>query len=92
VKLLGQHDQSVAIGNLVAGGEEVELSRESHVEVPHAQLILNARVATAPEQLEMMVRDTLAAVAGAETIAIEVGTLRSFRPGRPVPTHRMSNE
>ena len=92
VKILGQHDQSVAIANLVAGGSDVEMSRESGVEVPHARLILNARVATAPEQLESIVRDSLADVSGAEAVAIEVGSLRSFRPGRPVPTHRMSSQ
>ena len=88
VKVFGQFQQVVAIGNLVAGGVEAELSCASGVEVPHAELVLNARVATDPSHLETMVRDTLAGLASAESLQLEVGPLRCFRPGRPVPTYR----
>ena len=52
-------------------------------------LILNARVALDPETLaELVTRGThvaALAVGGSATLA----NLRSFRPGRPVPTHRL---
>jgi len=54
-----------------------------------AALILNARVETAPETLEALVRDALSAAA-ADRVRASVRTLRSLRPGRPVPTFRYS--
>jgi Ni2+-binding GTPase involved in maturation of urease and hydrogenase len=57
---------------------------------PEATLILNARVEMPPEELERIVRRTLAHLAGA-AIAVDVRDLRSFRPGRPNPTHRYTH-
>jgi Ni2+-binding GTPase involved in maturation of urease and hydrogenase len=54
-----------------------------------AALVLNARVETAPESLEALVRDALSAAA-ADRVRASVRTLRSLRPGRPVPTFRYS--
>jgi G3E family GTPase len=54
-----------------------------------AALILNARVETAPESLEALVRDALSAAA-TDRVRASVRTLRSLRPGRPVPTFRYS--
>jgi G3E family GTPase len=92
VKVLGQYERAVSIANLVANGADVETSRESHVEVPSAQLILNARVAIDPSQLESIVHESLASLSEAQRLEVELGPLQSFRPGRPVPTHRVTNE
>jgi len=92
VKILAQHEQSVAIGNLVERGEEVELSRHAAAEVTDAQVIINARVAIAAVQLESIVRDAVNQVAQSEGIQLEIGTLRCFQPGRPEPTFRVSLE
>jgi G3E family GTPase len=88
LKVLAQHERGVSIGNLVAAGDEVEMSRLADVEVPQAQVIVNARVATAPAELESTVRESIDAVADREALEIHVQTMRCFRPGRPEPTHR----
>jgi hypothetical protein len=88
LKVMGQHEAGVAIANLVASGDNVEISRESLVEVPTAQVILNARVATDPDRLEAIVRETIARVADAGKWDLVMEALSCFRPGRPVPTHR----
>ncbi|MFO7902153.1 MAG: GTP-binding protein [Pirellulaceae bacterium] len=89
VKMLGQHEQSVTIGNLVASGTEVELSQTAQRDVPAAQLILNARVATSPQRLESVARESVDAAAQPDALEVRIETLRCFRPGRPTPTHRL---
>ncbi len=91
VKVLVQHEQGVAISNLVAADAEVELSRAARASVPRAVVILNARVATDPKTLETLVREVIDSVAAAEALYAQIESLRCFRPGRPTPTHRISN-
>lgn len=91
VKALGRHDQAVSIANLVARGEPVEMSRVAQVDVPQAQLILNARVATSPAKLESAVRRTIARIADAMQVDAHFDRMQCFRPGRPTPTHRLEN-
>ena len=89
LKILGQADGATAIANLVASAADVELSVASGATVAQAELSVNARVAMAPEDLTEVIR------AGVEQASRELGTateirgLQSFRPGRPVPTHRL---
>jgi Ni2+-binding GTPase involved in maturation of urease and hydrogenase len=90
VKVLGQSDTATAIGNLVASSAECELSQRSSAQVAKAQVVLNARVATAPELLEAMVRETLTDISRTSEVAIDVQQLQCFQPGRPVPTFRIS--
>jgi Ni2+-binding GTPase involved in maturation of urease and hydrogenase len=52
-----------------------------------ADLVVNARVQTSPESLESIVRDALAAAAGSD-VRVTIRTMRSLRPGRPIPTFR----
>lgn len=92
VKMLGQHEQSVSLGNIVASGTQVELSRQAGEKVATAQLILNARVATSPERLEVLARDAIDAGAQQGILQVQVETLRCFRPGRPAPTHRLGSQ
>ena len=54
-----------------------------------ADLILNARVQMAPDELERAVREALSASAGGR-IAAAVTGMRSLSPGRPQPTHRFT--
>jgi hypothetical protein len=51
--------------------------------------LVNARVATAPEALEQVVRDCVAQVGEDFSAATEIEKMQRFRPGRPVPTHRV---
>jgi hypothetical protein len=54
------------------------------------QLLVNARVHCAPEELKELVMECLTAVAG-DTLRIKVTNIESFRPGRPQPTHRFGS-
>ncbi|MCY2925587.1 MAG: hypothetical protein NT031_09125, partial [Planctomycetota bacterium] len=56
---------------------------------PRAKLIVNARVRTAPEDLQAVVESSLRAAAGGDVKAT-IEELSSFRPGRPQPIHRFS--
>lgn len=89
LKILGAADDATAIANLVSSTQHAELSVASGAKVDAVELTVNARVAIAPETLTDLVRHESAALAvefGAEHI---VSDLQSFRPGRPVPTHRL---
>ncbi len=88
LKVLGQADGATGVCNLVAGGEEVELSIPSRSMASEANLIINARVATSPDALSHMVQLALDKVTGNRQLAIAMPQLQSFQPGRPVPTHR----
>ncbi|MFZ9092641.1 MAG: cobalamin biosynthesis protein P47K, partial [Planctomycetaceae bacterium] len=68
-----------------------ELSLSSAVETAVANVVVNARVAAAPEVLETLVRDELQAAVQAISGQFEVLSLQCFRPGRPVPTHRLAD-
>jgi Ni2+-binding GTPase involved in maturation of urease and hydrogenase len=52
-----------------------------------ADLVVNARVQTSPQELERIVREELDRACGAN-IDIRIVTMRSLSPGRPRPTHR----
>lgn len=75
-----------AVANAVAGRERPEVRRlaEGHAEA--AQLIINARVALAPERLRAAVARTLE---GHAAVVGRLGGLRAFSPARPVPQHRL---
>jgi Ni2+-binding GTPase involved in maturation of urease and hydrogenase len=90
LKVLGSADGDTAIANLVGSGVEVELSLASSVKVPSADLFVNARVALDPEDLTRVVEREAAAVAGEFGLRYEIRGMQSFRPGRPMPTHRMA--
>jgi hypothetical protein len=52
-------------------------------------MVLNARVAIDPVQLETLIRDALNQEAEAFAATAAIHSLQCFRPGRPVPTHRL---
>jgi hypothetical protein len=74
---------------LISSFSEPELSLASRGQVEEAELVVNARVATAPETLtehvERAVKEACAKVGATASFQ----QTQSFRPGRPVPTHRI---
>jgi G3E family GTPase len=88
LKAIGLSELSFAVANLVSSASEPELSLSSTGKVSEFDLIVNARVAAAPELLEEKVREEVAAACQAVGARGEFRTLQSFRPGRPQPTHR----
>jgi len=92
LKVLAQTVSETAIANLTGSTDAVELSLASEVKAPVIDLIVNARVAGAPELLEELVRTAVIELAAAGRLDYEITGMQRFRPGRPVPTHRMTGE
>lgn len=90
LKVLGQTLQSTAVVNLVSSGNETELSLASEIKTKSADLLVNARVAASPKELEAAVNSVAEEIAASEGMELRVGKMQSFRPGKPVPTHRVS--
>ncbi len=88
LKAIGLQDLSFGVANLVSTGSQVELSLPSNQNVTSADVIVNARAAGDPAELEKQVRTTVAEVCKTHGCKSEVRTMQSFRPGRPMPTHR----
>lgn len=90
LKAIGMFEGYYAVANLVSSETAPQLSLASSCQTNKANVVVNARVAIDPEQLTELVRqaiDTQATQLGANA---EINTLQSFRPGRPVPTHRIT--
>lgn len=90
LKILASADGATAIANLVSSDAAVELSIASGATVRAAELTINARIAVAPEVLSTLVEREVAAWSAEHKLSFTIADLQSFRPGRPVPTHRMS--
>lgn len=90
LKTIGLCEGTYAVANLVSNSTQPELSLPSKAAVREANVVVNARVATDPQDLEKFVREEVAAACRAIGATHTVETLQSFRPGRPVPTHRIT--
>jgi len=90
LKVIGLCDSSYAVANVVSNVTGPELSLPSGTNTTTANVVVNARVAIDPSDLEIMVREELAATAQFFGVEQKVVSLQSFRPGRPVPTHRIT--
>ncbi|HZN33469.1 MAG TPA: GTP-binding protein [Pirellulaceae bacterium] len=89
LKAIGMADGAYGVANLVSSFSQPELSLPSRAQVKEAQLVVNARVATAPETLTQQVESAVRAACAARRAAPTFHQTQSFRPGRPVPTHRI---
>ncbi len=90
LKVIGLCDGSYAVANLVSNTLGPELSLASDTTTSSANVVVNARVAIDPADLESMVREELASATSAVRGTQQIVSLQSFRPGRPVPTHRIN--
>jgi len=89
LKAIGMADGLYGVANLVSSFSPPELSLPSRGQVSEAQLVVNARVATAPETLTKHVESAVRAACAARGALATFQQTQSFRPGRPVPTHRI---
>jgi G3E family GTPase len=89
LKAIAEADGNTAVANLVSSDTPVSLSLASEFETTAADLVINARVAIDPEQLTVAVEAAVKSVAAQFQAEAVVRSLQSFRPGRPVPTHRV---
>jgi hypothetical protein len=65
------------------------MSLPSRGMVRQAELVINARVAVAPEILTEHVEQAVGAASRSHGAKAAFHQTQSFRPGRPVPTHRI---
>ncbi len=89
LKAIGMSDGNYAVANSVSSFTAPELSLASTAAVNQAQVVVNARVAVDPVRLEALVRQQIADSCAKLGAQAQIETLQCFRPGRPVPTHRI---
>ncbi|MDP6466961.1 MAG: GTP-binding protein [Pirellulaceae bacterium] len=92
LKSIGLADGSHAVVNLVSNDSLAELSLASDCQTRQANLIVNARVAIDPEELQRLVTSALDSACTEINATQSDHQTQSFRPGRPVPTHRFAAE
>ena len=90
LKTIGLWEGFYGVANLISSQTVPELSLPSRCQVLDCDLVVNARVALAPELLAETVRKVVQEIAAKYSAAVEFRQTQSFRPGRPVPTHRYS--
>ncbi|MHC4878216.1 MAG: GTP-binding protein [Planctomycetota bacterium] len=91
LKTIGLWEGFFGVANLVSSTTDPELSLPSGCQVKSVDVIVNARVACDPERLEVLVRDCVNSACQAVDAEAEFRQTQSFRPGRPVPTHRFAD-
>ena len=92
LKTIGLWEGFFGVANLVSREQQPELSLPSNCQVSELDLVVNARVATDPETLDEHVRKAVTAASAARQAHAEFRQTQSFRPGRPVPTHRFGTD
>lgn len=89
LKILGQTLESSAVANMVSSDSPPELSLASEIKTGQAELLVNARVAIDPQEMEATVKNAAGEVCESLGVVGKVGEIQSFRPGKPEPTHRV---
>ncbi len=90
LKAIGLWEGFHGVANLVSRDTPAVLSLASDCRTRLADVVVNARVATSPEELEKHVHDAVQAAAAKVGAQAAVKQVQCFRPGRPTPTHRYS--
>jgi hypothetical protein len=88
LKVIGLGEACFGVANLVSSDTPAELSLPSRSRVTEADVIVNARVAIDPTELDQFVRQAVAAACQCQGARADFRKAQSLRPGRPVPTHR----
>jgi Ni2+-binding GTPase involved in maturation of urease and hydrogenase len=88
LKTIGLWEGFYGVANLVSNDLEPELSLPSHCRTAEADVVVNARVAIAPEKLQELVERAVREACQDAGATPHFRQTQSFRPGRPVPTHR----
>ena len=91
LKTIGLWEGFFGVANLISSDTPPELSLPSNCDAQEVEVIVNARVACDPEQLEELVRSAVEAECTAHGAEPVFRQTQSFKPGRPVPTHRYSD-
>jgi hypothetical protein len=79
----------IAALNCTATEREPELSHRLSDEIDEAEILINVRAEAAPEALEAALQSA-AANLRATGATVSITHCEHFRPGQPIPTHRMA--
>jgi Ni2+-binding GTPase involved in maturation of urease and hydrogenase len=90
LKAIGLWEGFFGVANLIASTMTPELSLPSNCQVKDVDLVVNARVACDPARLTELVQAAVKESCAAVGATATFGATQSFRPGRPMPTHRMA--
>jgi G3E family GTPase len=91
LKVIAQTDGNTAMANLISSDTRTELSLSSRCTTKEAEVIINARVAMDPESLKSAVESVVESIGKSRQATTTIESVRSFRPGRPVPTYRVTS-
>jgi len=91
LKAIGLWEGFFGVANLISNDSLPELSLPSNCRAREIDLIVNARVACDPALLEQHVKAAILAACDCWSATARFRKTQSFRPGRPVPTHRISS-
>ena len=89
LKTIAMADDQQAVANLVSSDSSAQLSLASYAAAKEISLIVNARVAVDPSVLQEYVIEAVSQCCAKRGAVTEFNETQSFRPGRPVPTHRI---
>ena len=89
VKLLLQEGEHISSVSIPRSGQLPELSRAADAWASSLDLIVNARVAARPDQLQTITEDCLQTWTESERISIARRSISAFSPSRPVPTYQI---
>lgn len=90
LKAIGLWEGFFGVANLISSTMTPELSLPSKCQVKDVDLVVNARVACDPERLTTIVQSAVQSVCLSIGAKPAFGATQSFRPGRPMPTHRLA--
>lgn len=90
LKTIGLWEGFHGVANLTSSDAEPQLSLASDCWTQAADVVVNARVATSPELLRQLVESAVRETCQAAGAEVTFRQTQSFRPGRPVPTHRFA--
>ncbi len=90
LKVIGMTNGQTGVVNLISNQSAPKLSLASQATTSNAELVINARVSIDPEILANLVQSSLTEIAQQFAAAVVIRQSQSFRPGRPVPTHRLT--
>lgn len=88
LKAIGLWEGFFGVANSISSGEPAVLSLPSHCEAREVDVIVNARVAMDPADLQKIVEQVLREACTKRGALAPLFKTQSFRPGRPTPTHR----
>jgi G3E family GTPase len=85
-----ENGNDLGVVNSVRNDQPAEASHELFEPLESGQLILNLRAEGDPARLRETALEVLSEIGKAESLDFAVEHLEHFRPGRPVPTHRLA--